>query len=104
MGGAQLVFTDERTIWSRAGVMYRHRTESEVEGLVLPAEGLERGRREVTCSSLAEDINVEEWRPGYSYIDQAQRFVVSWNFFWETGAWDRKYEGLVTISFRFRLI
>lgn len=85
MGGAQLVFTDERTIWSRAGVMYRHRTESEVEGLVLPAEGLERGGREVTCSSLAEDINVEEWRPGYSYIDQAQRFVVSWNFFGKQG-------------------
>ena len=57
------MFTDERTIWSRAGIMYRHRTESELEGLVLPAEGLERGTREATCFPLAEDI-VEKWRPG----------------------------------------
>lgn len=50
------MFTDERTIWSRAGVMYRHRTESEAEGLVLPAEGLDRGTREATCFPLAVDI------------------------------------------------
>ena len=62
MAGAQLVLADERTIWSRAGIMYRHRTESDVEGLVLPAEGLERGMREATCFPLAEDI-IEEWQP-----------------------------------------
>ena len=70
------MFTDERTIWSRAGVMYRHRTESELEGLVLPAEGLGRGTREATCFPLAEDIGV-----------QASGEVVVLKFGWQENTW-----------------